>query len=186
MVGRCVSREHLLTVWCPRLIGCGGLGSQSWQDAEGQKQGLSAPFRRARLRPAAADNAPRFRQGFREAAFSDLLLLRLSPISPSWLVNLAPRRLGVSFPTYVATANLGIIPGSCAFAPAGNGLDSVIEAQQAQYQSCLAKMGAGGQESCSYAPDPRFDTGTDCGARGRSGPVAFIPVAIKWYRRTRA
>jgi len=37
----------------------------------------------------------------------------------------------------------------------GNGLDSVIEAQQAAHQSCLAKMGPGGQESCSYAPDPR-------------------------------
>ena len=39
----------------------------------------------------------RFRQGFQDDAFSYLLFLRLVPIFPFWLVNLAPGLLGVSF-----------------------------------------------------------------------------------------
>ena len=88
----------------------------------------------------------RFGEGFREDAFSYLLFLRLVPIFPFWLVNLAPGLLGVGFSTYVVTTFLGIIPGTFAFALAGKGLDSVIEAQQAAHQSCLAKAGDGGQE----------------------------------------
>jgi uncharacterized membrane protein YdjX (TVP38/TMEM64 family) len=129
----------------------------------------------------------RFRQGFQEDAFSYLLFLRLVPIFPFWLVNLAPGLLGVSFTTYVATTILGIIPGTFAFALAGNGLDSVIEAQQAAYQSCLAKMEAGGQESCSYSLDPgAILTPELIAGLAALGLVALIPVGVKWYRRKRA
>ena len=128
----------------------------------------------------------RFRQGFQEDAFSYLLFLRLVPIFPFWLVNLAPGLLGVSFGTYVATTILGIIPGTFAFALAGNGLDSVIEAQQAAHQSCLAKMGPEGQESCSYALDPgALLTPELIAGLVALGLVALIPVAVKWFRRPR-
>ncbi len=126
----------------------------------------------------------RFRQGFQEDAFSYLLFLRLVPIFPFWLVNLAPGLLGVSFTTYVATTFLGIIPGTFAFSLAGKGLDSVIEAQQAVHQSCLAKMGSGGQESCSYALDPgALLTPELIAGLVALGVVALIPVAVKWFRR---
>jgi uncharacterized membrane protein YdjX (TVP38/TMEM64 family) len=126
----------------------------------------------------------RFRQGFQEDAFSYLLFLRLVPIFPFWLVNLAPGLLGVSFTTYVATTFLGIIPGTFAFSLAGKGLDSVIEAQQAVRQSCLAKMGSGGQESCSYALDPgALLTPELIAGLVALGVVALIPVAVKWFRR---
>ena len=129
----------------------------------------------------------RFREGFQEDAFSYLLFLRLVPIFPFWLVNLAPGLLGVSFRTYVATTILGIIPGTFAFALAGNGLDSVIEAQQARYQSCLAKMGAEGQESCSYTLDPgTLLTPELIAGLVALGLVALIPVTVKWYKRARA
>lgn len=129
----------------------------------------------------------RFRQGFQEDAFSYLLFLRLVPIFPFWLVNLAPGLLGVSFGTYVVTTILGIIPGTFAYALAGNGLDSIIEAQQAAHQSCLAKMGAEGQESCSYALDPgALLTPELIAALVALGLVALIPVAVKWFRRARA
>jgi uncharacterized membrane protein YdjX (TVP38/TMEM64 family) len=128
----------------------------------------------------------RFRQGFQEDAFSYLLFLRLVPIFPFWLVNLAPGLLGVSFATYVATTILGIIPGTFAFALAGNGLDSVIEAQQAAHQSCLAKTGPGGQESCSYALDPgALLTPELIAGLVALGLVALIPVAVKLFRRPR-
>jgi len=129
----------------------------------------------------------RFREGFQEDAFSYLLFLRLVPIFPFWLVNLAPGLLGVKFRTYVAATVLGIIPGTFAFALAGNGLDSVIAAQQAHYQSCLAKMGMEGQESCSYTLDPgAFLTPELIAGLVALGLVALIPVAVKWYKRARA
>jgi uncharacterized membrane protein YdjX (TVP38/TMEM64 family) len=93
----------------------------------------------------------------------------------------------VGFRTYVVTTILGIIPGTFAFALAGNGLDSVIEAQQAHYQSCLAKMGTGGQESCSYTLDPgTLLTPELIAGLVALGLVALIPVAVKWYKRARA
>lgn len=126
----------------------------------------------------------RFRQGFQDDAFSYLLFLRLVPIFPFWLVNLAPGLLGVGFATYVATTFLGIIPGTFAFALAGSGLDSVIRAQQAAHQSCLAKMGPGGQESCPYTLDPgALLTPELVAGLVALGVVALIPVAVKWFRR---
>jgi uncharacterized membrane protein YdjX (TVP38/TMEM64 family) len=129
----------------------------------------------------------RFRQGFQEDAFSYLLFLRLVPIFPFWLVNLAPGLLGVSFATYVAATILGIIPGTFAYSLAGNGLDSVIEAQQTAHQSCLAKMGPGGQESCPYALDPgALLTPELIAGLVALGLVALVPVAVKWLRRRAA
>lgn len=126
----------------------------------------------------------RFRQGFQRDAFSYLLFLRLVPIFPFWLVNLAPGLLGVPFTTYFVTTILGIIPATFAFALAGSGLDSVIEAQQSRYQSCLAKSGAGGQESCSYTLDPEALLTPELIAGFVAlGLVALIPVAVRWFRR---
>jgi len=129
----------------------------------------------------------RFRDGFHEDAFSYLLFLRLVPVFPFWLVNLAPGLLGVSFTTYVATTFLGIIPGTFAFSLAGNGLDSVIAAQQAAHQSCLAKAGEGGQESCPQGLDPSaLLTPELIAGLAALGIVALIPVAVKWFRRRAA
>jgi len=129
----------------------------------------------------------RFREGFHEDAFSYLLFLRLVPIFPFWLVNLAPGLLGVPFTTYVVTTFLGIIPGTFAFALAGNGLDSVIEAQQAAHQSCLAKAGQGGQELCPYGLDPSaLLTPELIVGLVALGLVSLIPVGVKWFRRRTA
>jgi uncharacterized membrane protein YdjX (TVP38/TMEM64 family) len=126
----------------------------------------------------------RFREGFKRDAFNYLLFLRLVPIFPFWLVNLAPGLLGVSFTTYLVTTILGIIPGTFAYSLAGNGLDSVIEAQQALHQSCLAKMGAGGQESCPYTLDPgALLTPELIAGLVALALVALVPVLIKWFRR---
>ncbi|HUU26005.1 MAG TPA: TVP38/TMEM64 family protein [Methyloceanibacter sp.] len=129
----------------------------------------------------------RFRDGFHEDAFSYLLFLRLVPVFPFWLVNLAPGLLGVPFGTYVVTTFLGIIPGTFAFSLAGNGLDSVIAAQQAAHQSCLAKVGEGGQESCPQGLDPSaLLTPELIIGLVALGVVSLIPVAVKWFRRRAA
>src|SRR5215813_145234 len=82
--------------------------------------------------------AEKVAEGFRADAFNYLLFLRLVPIFPFWLVNLVPALCGVPLATFVAATALGIIPVTFAFAFVGAGLDSVIAAQQAAYQSCLA------------------------------------------------
>jgi uncharacterized membrane protein YdjX (TVP38/TMEM64 family) len=126
----------------------------------------------------------RLRDGFREDAFNYLLFLRLVPIFPFWLVNLAPGLLGVGLGTYVAATVLGIIPGTFAFSLAGSGLDSLIAAQQSVHESCLAKMGPDAQESCPYALDPgALLTPELIAALVALGVVALIPVLIKRFRR---
>lgn len=139
------------------------------------------------LQARAGPMLSRFREGFHRDAFSYLLFLRLVPIFPVWLVNLAPALLGVPFTTYVVTTILGIIPGTFAFSLAGAGLDSVIEAQQAAHQSCLAKAGEGGQESCPYGLDPSaLLTPELIAGLVALGVVALIPVVVKWFRRRAA
>ena len=66
--------------------------------------------------------------GFRENALSYLLVLRLVPLFPFWLVNLVPALLGVSLKTYVVATAIGIIPGTFVFASVGNGLGEVLAA----------------------------------------------------------
>ena len=65
--------------------------------------------------------------GFRADAFNYLLVLRLVPIFPFWLVNLVPALVGVKLPTFALATFLGIIPGSFIYASIGNGLGSLVE-----------------------------------------------------------
>src|SRR5262249_15281255 len=75
--------------------------------------------------------------GFCANAFSYLLFLRLVPVFPFFLVNLAPALVGVRVATFVAATAIGIIPATFVFASVGAGLDSVIQAQAATYLACL-------------------------------------------------
>lgn len=68
----------------------------------------------------------RMEAGFRDDAFSYLLVLRLVPLFPFWLVNLVPAFLGVRLSTYVVTTFLGIIPGAVVYASVGSGLEEVF------------------------------------------------------------
>jgi uncharacterized membrane protein YdjX (TVP38/TMEM64 family) len=70
----------------------------------------------------------RLEAGFRDNAFSSLLVLRLVPLFPFWLVNLAPAFLGMRTAPYIAATALGIIPGAVVFSSLGNGLGAVLEA----------------------------------------------------------
>jgi uncharacterized membrane protein YdjX (TVP38/TMEM64 family) len=65
--------------------------------------------------------------GFRRDAFSYLLVLRLVPIFPFWLVNLVPALVGVKLWTFIGATFIGIIPATVIFASLGNGLGSVFD-----------------------------------------------------------
>lgn len=100
----------------------------------GATLGATAIFLAARsalggaLKARAGGSLERMRAGFRENAFSYLLVLRLVPLFPFWLVNLVPAFLGVPLRTYVLGTAIGIIPGSFVYAAAGNGLGAVLAA----------------------------------------------------------
>jgi uncharacterized membrane protein YdjX (TVP38/TMEM64 family) len=82
------------------------------------------PLLRGRVQGALA----RFEAEFRRDAFSYLLVLRLVPLFPFWLVNLAPAFTGVKLVTYAAATFIGIIPATLVFASVGSGLGAVFEA----------------------------------------------------------
>lgn len=80
------------------------------------------------LRAKAGPGLRRIEQGFGENAFSYMLVLRLVPLFPFFLVNLAPAFLGVSLRTYVIATFFGIMPATFVFASLGNGLGAVFDA----------------------------------------------------------
>ncbi len=66
-------------------------------------------------------------EGFRENALSYLLVLRLVPLFPFWLVNLVPALLGIPVRTFLIGTFFGIIPGTIVFCSIGNGLGAVFD-----------------------------------------------------------
>jgi uncharacterized membrane protein YdjX (TVP38/TMEM64 family) len=82
------------------------------------------------LRARAGPFLKRMEAGFQQDALNYLLVLRLIPLFPFWIVNLVPAFLGVPLRTYVLGTFLGIIPGSFVFASVGAGLGSVLDSGQ--------------------------------------------------------
>lgn len=122
-------------------------------------------------------------EGFRENAFSYLLFLRLVPLFPFFLVNIAPALVGVRLASFVAATAIGILPGTFAFAIFGAGLDSAVASQQEAYHACLAA----GRSDCRL----QFDVGAALTPRLLAalvalGIVALVPVAVKRWRTSRA
>ncbi len=68
--------------------------------------------------------------GFERDAFSYLLVLRLAPVFPFFVMNIAPALFKVPLRTYVAATFLGILPGTFAYAYLGQGVESVLIAAQ--------------------------------------------------------
>lgn len=79
------------------------------------------------LRKKAGKIIQKMEAGFQENAFNYLLVLRLVPIFPFWLVNLAPALLGVTLRTYVIATFIGIVPGTFVYTSIGNGLGAVFD-----------------------------------------------------------
>lgn len=64
--------------------------------------------------------------GFRENAFSYLLLLRLIPLFPFFIVNIVPAFTQIRVRTFVLATMIGVVPGAFAFVSAGNGLGAIF------------------------------------------------------------
>jgi uncharacterized membrane protein YdjX (TVP38/TMEM64 family) len=88
---------------------------------------------RAGLAGLAARGGPlalRLAVGFREHGLNYLLVLRLVPIFPFWLVNLAAGAVGLRLPVYLLGTFVGIIPVTFIYASLGNGFGTLVEQGQ--------------------------------------------------------
>lgn len=119
------------------------------------------------LRTKAGPWMNRMAAGFQENALSYLLVLRLVPLFPFFVVNLVPAFLGVRLGVFALGTFVGIIPGAFVFTTVGAGLGSI------------------------------FDSGESFSAAGVLTPqiiaalvglavLALIPVAYKKYKARRA
>lgn len=84
---------------------------------------LLADWARQRLQQSTLSQ--KLLDGFQADAFNYLLFLRLVPLFPFWLVNLAPAFTSVSMQTYLITTFIGIVPGSFIFANLGQSLGRI-------------------------------------------------------------
>lgn len=98
--------------------------------------------------------------GFTQNAFSYLLFLRLVPVFPFFLVNLAPAFTSIPLRTYVLATFAGIIPGSFVFVNLGQTLGRIESLQG-------------------------LVSGETLGAFALLGVFALVPVAIRAYRTRR-
>ncbi|MGJ3262262.1 MAG: TVP38/TMEM64 family protein [Salinarimonas sp.] len=119
------------------------------------------------LREKAGGAIARMAEGFRKDAFNYLLFLRLVPVFPFFVVNLAPAFLGVSLRTYVVATLIGIVPGAFVFASVGAGFESVIA--------------QGGELSARGVLTPEVIT-----ALVGLAVLALIPVVVRRVRERKA
>lgn len=108
----------------------------------------------------------RMEEGFKENAMSYLLVLRLVPLFPFFVVNLVPAFLGVSLRTFSIATFLGIIPGTFVFVSVGAGLGSVFD--------------QGGEVSASSALTPEVIT-----ALVGLAALSMVPVVYKKIKARR-
>lgn len=115
----------------------------------------------ALLSAKAGPRIQRLRQGFQDEGFSYLLFLRLVPVFPFWVVNLAAGLFGMRLAVYVAATAIGILPGTFVFAFFGHGLRKALASGGSPLSIelflALALLGA----------------------------MALIPVAVRKWRRGR-
>ncbi len=80
------------------------------------------------LRQRAGGAIDRMRAGFQDNALSYMLVLRLVPLFPFFIVNLVPAFLNVPLRIYVLGTAIGIIPGAFVYAWVGSGVGAVFDA----------------------------------------------------------
>jgi uncharacterized membrane protein YdjX (TVP38/TMEM64 family) len=84
---------------------------------------------------------------FASDAFCYLLFLRLVPLFPFFVVNIAPAFCNIRTRTFVLATFIGIIPATFAYSALGSGLDDIIHAETLAYRQCVSEKGA---NLCSF------------------------------------
>lgn len=79
------------------------------------------------LRARAGPWLKKMESGFQDNALSYMLVLRLVPLFPFFIVNLVPAFMGVRARDYILTTFFGIMPGTFVYAGVGSGLGTLLE-----------------------------------------------------------
>lgn len=96
-------------------------------------------------------------EGFREDAFNYLLIIRLAPVVPFWISNIAPAFFGMDLWRYALATFIGIIPGTYAYSFIGDQVGAAV----------------GGSDIVS-----KVTLGL-----GALALASVIPLIVKWVRR---
>ncbi|MGH1569869.1 TVP38/TMEM64 family protein [Methylobacterium sp. P31] len=80
-------------------------------------------------------------EGFRRDAFGYITVLRLLPLFPFWVTNLAPAAFGVKMRIFVLATFLGLLPGALVYATTGAGIEDVVAAHETARAACLSAGG---------------------------------------------
>jgi len=112
----------------------------------------------------AGNTVKKLQAGFEADVWSYMFILRVVPIFPFFLVNLAPAFLGVPLRVYVVATLFGIIPATFVYALAGSGLGRVFE--------------QGGTFSASSILTPEM-----MGALIGLGLLALLPLVYKRFTK---
>lgn len=102
------------------------------------------------LRGLAGPRLQGFADGFRANAFGYIAVLRLLPLFPFWLTNLAPAAFGVPLRTFVLATLLGLLPGAFVYAATGAGIEDVVAAHEAAKAACQAASNLGCDEALTF------------------------------------
>jgi uncharacterized membrane protein YdjX (TVP38/TMEM64 family) len=89
------------------------------------------------LRRRAGGAVARIEEGVRKDAFFYVLTLRLLPIFPFWLVNIATGLVDIPLRTYALATFLGVIPGTFIYSALGAGLGSIFDRAEAPNLSII-------------------------------------------------
>jgi len=122
-----------------------GLAGGAVATTIGATLGAAALFIMARylladtLRARAGPFLKRLEAGFQDNAISYLLTLRLVPVVPFFVANVAPAFLGARLTTFVWTTAIGIIPGVIAYTWIGAGLGAAFDAGEAPDVAAFAR-----------------------------------------------
>jgi uncharacterized membrane protein YdjX (TVP38/TMEM64 family) len=123
---------------------------------------------RSTLRPMLARRARPFLERVGPAlerdGFNALLALRLLPVLPFWLLNLAPALVGMRLAPYTAATFLGIIPGTVVFASIGAGLGDTLASGEPPDLSVVLSPGI-------------------LGPLAGLAALALLPIALRRLRR---
>ncbi|WP_019904639.1 VTT domain-containing protein [Methylobacterium sp. 77] len=120
----------------------------------------------------------RLAAGFRDDAFGYILVLRLLPIFPFWMTNLAPAAFGVSLRIFVTATFLGLMPGAFVYATAGSAIEDVVAANEAAKAACLASGATACDEALSLRSLVTVKT-----VAGLGSLAAFALLSIGLRRR---
>ncbi len=123
------------------------------------------------LRRHAGPWMQRFEAGLRSNAFNYLLALRLAPVLPFWVVNLAPAFFQVKLRDYVLATMIGIVPATLVIASVGATLH--------------AALAAGASLDPAAAVRDLLFSPLVLGAIGGMIALSLLPVVIKALRKER-